>query len=112
MSEAVADTHAFYVDSHPLRLSEESRVTERVAEVSALRAVIEQAKGMLGAVYGLDDASAFAVLRWRSQVTNTKLRAFADQLVVDFKAVAGDKLPSRSTYDSLLLSVHERVARA
>jgi AmiR/NasT family two-component response regulator len=49
--------------------------------------VIEQAKGMLMLVYGLDAAAAFDLLRWRSQESNIKLRRLAQQLVEDFRAI-------------------------
>ena len=96
----VVGTRGFYVD-----------VTAAVAtDAFATRAVIEQAKGMLGAVYGIDGDAAFDVLRWRSQTTNTKLRALAQQLIVDFRSVSTESVPSaRSTYDRLLLTGHERV---
>ncbi|PID52895.1 MAG: hypothetical protein CSB46_11310, partial [Micrococcales bacterium] len=41
------------------------------------RAVIEQAKGALMVLHGVDADSAFAILRERSQHSNTKLRAVA-----------------------------------
>jgi len=37
--------------------------------------LIDQAKGMLILLYGVDDDTAFDTLRWHSQNTNTKLRA-------------------------------------
>ena len=45
------------------------------------RAAIEQAKGVLMAIYRVSAEQAFRVLQWRSQETNTKLRALARQLV-------------------------------
>ena len=66
---------------------------------------------MLILLYGLDEESAFAMLRWRSQNANVKLRALAKQLVSDFRALScnGDALPSRSAYDKALMSVHQRI---
>jgi hypothetical protein len=87
-------------------------VGQAIAEAVAHRAVIEQAKGMLSVVYGLDDFAAFDVLRWRSQTTNTKLRALAAQLIADFRAAhRSSSPPPRAVYDDLLLTVHERVGR-
>ena len=43
--------------------------------------MIEQAKGMLMAIYGIDAAAAFDLLKWRSQETNVKLRSLAEQIV-------------------------------
>jgi hypothetical protein len=112
MSDAVVEIRDYRADASQPPHADEARITEKVAEIAASRAVIEQAKGMLAAVYGLDGEAAFAVLRWRSQVTNSKLRAIAAQLIVDFREVSSTRLPSRSTYDKLLLSVHERVTPA
>jgi anti-anti-sigma regulatory factor len=44
------------------------------------RSVVDQAKGILMLVHGLDDATAFALLRWLSQHTNTKLRTLAERI--------------------------------
>jgi hypothetical protein len=89
---------------------QQDTITEAVAKISADRADIEQAKGMLRAIYGLDDAPAFDLLRWRSQETNVKLRALARQIIVDFSGLARrDALPLRSAYDNLLLTAHLRI---
>ena len=70
-----------------------------VAEI-ANRAVIDQAKGMLILVYGVDEEGAFEMLRRRSQSTNTKLRTLAGQLVSDYRSLCNrEALPSRSVYD-------------
>lgn len=45
------------------------------------RAVIEQAKGVLMAVYQIDDVRAFAILQRWSMHSNLKLRALATALV-------------------------------
>jgi hypothetical protein len=53
------------------------------------------------------------VLKWRSQLTNTKLRAFAEQLMSDIRGLEYDgQLPRRATFDHLLLTAHERVSRS
>jgi PAS domain S-box-containing protein len=108
--DAVVGTHGFYVDITPERQVDQDAISEAVAEVAANRAVIEQAKGMLSLVYDIDEDAAFAVLKARSQHTNCKLRALALQLIADFRSVGGDA--RRATYDSLLLTVHERVAKS
>ena len=82
-----------------------------VAEIANNRAVIDQAKGMLILVYGVDEEGAFEMLRRRSQSTNTKLRTLAAQLVADYRSLCnGEALPSRAVYDKALMSVHERIA--
>jgi hypothetical protein len=66
---------------------------------------------MLMLVYRISADSAFELLRWRSQETNTKLRSLAEQIARDFLALAYDEtLPPRSAYDRLLLTAHHRVA--
>ncbi len=86
-------------------------VTAAVTLITEHRAVIEQAKGMLMLIHGIDDPeAAFEVLRWRSQETNTKLRLLARQVVADFVALSrrGTR-PPPSAYDRLLLTAHLRV---
>jgi ANTAR domain len=66
--------------------------------------VIEQAKGMLMLVYGLDEDAAFDLLRWRSQSTNVKLRLLAEQIVRNFRDVRDDAIHSRAVFDHALLA--------
>jgi hypothetical protein len=108
----VIGTHGYYVDVTPSTDREHQRsVTEAVAEISENRGGIEQAKGMLMLVYRISAEAAFDLLKWRSQMTNVKLRAIGQQIVKDFLALSySDVLPPRSSYDQLLLTAHERVA--
>lgn len=108
----VIGSHGFYVDITPaLRRELDTRVAETVSEITQSRACIEQAKGMLMAIYRIDADTAFALLRWRSQECNVKLRAIAAQIVADFSGLeSGDGLPPRETFDGLLMTAHERVA--
>lgn len=78
----------------------------RSRNVSALRsprspragAIIEQAKGMLMVVYGINAEAAFDLLRWRSQEGNVELRLLAEQVVADFVDLAQrQQSPSRAT---------------
>lgn len=52
-----------------------------VEAAGASRAMIDQAKGALMLVYGMDEDAAFNLLRWYSQRSNVKLRDLADTLV-------------------------------
>lgn len=52
-----------------------------VEAAGASRAVIDQAKGALMLVYGMDEDAAFNLLRWYSQRSNVKLRDLAETLV-------------------------------
>ena len=107
---AVIGTHGYFIDVTPSERERQQQVSAAITMIAEDRAVIEQAKGMLMLVYGMDDAAAFEVLRWRSQETNTKLRRLAQQLLADFFALGGsEKLPPRSAYDNLLLTAQLRI---
>jgi PAS domain S-box-containing protein len=109
-SGTVIGTHGFYLDVTPIEQERQQEVTAAVAEIAENRAAINQAKGMLMMVYGIDAESAFELLKWRSQQTNVKLRALAEQVVADFRASGGGgALPPRSVYDNLLLTAHDRI---
>jgi hypothetical protein len=85
-------------------------VTAAVTAIAEARADIERTKGMLMLIYGMDEAAAFELLKWRSQETNVKLRLLAAQVAADFLALTGsEQLPSRSGYDQLLLTAHLRI---
>jgi AmiR/NasT family two-component response regulator len=62
-------------------------ITKAVAELIEYRAVIEQAKGVLMAVYSIDAQAAFDLLRWGSQHTNSNLRVMAEQLTTGFRSL-------------------------
>jgi hypothetical protein len=58
----------------------------------------------------MDEASAFELLKWRSQETNVKLRLLAAQVAADFVAhTSSEQLPPGSGYDQLLLTAHLRI---
>ncbi|MFF0813653.1 PAS and ANTAR domain-containing protein [Rhodococcus sp. NPDC003318] len=80
-----------------------------LADLLASRAAIEQAKGALMLVYGIDADRAFDVLTWRSQESNVKLRLLAQQLVAEFTEAVNAPSGLRSLFDHLLLTVHERI---
>ena len=108
--DVVIGTHGYYVDITPSSdRVREDLISERVAEITEHRAVIEQAKGMLMLIYGLDDDAAFDLLRWRSQSSNVKLRRLAEKIVEDFRTVRDDGITSRSAFDHALLTVDEGV---
>jgi hypothetical protein len=108
----VIGTHGFYVDVSPAPgQTQEDLVTAKLAEISENRASIEQAKGMLMLVYGINDSAAFNLLKWLSQETNVKLRLLAEQIVEDFRS-AGVDLNARSEFDHLVLTAHERARRS
>lgn len=108
---AIIGTHGFYVDVTPSHDDpHEQVVSEAVAEIAEARGVIEQAKGMLMLIYRIDADSAFELLKWRSQETNTKLRLLAAQIAKEFQQVDySEILPKRVVFDRLLLTAHLRV---
>jgi hypothetical protein len=73
------------------------------------RAVIEQAKGILMAIYRVSPEQAFGVLRWRSQETNTKVRSLAKQLITEMSTQPAPSADVQAAFDHLLLTVHERI---
>jgi hypothetical protein len=93
------------VDITPLSdRAREEMITARVAEITENRAVIEQAKGMLMLVYGLEEDAAFDLLKWRSQSSNVKLRRLAEIVIERFRNARDDGITSRSAFDHALLS--------
>jgi ANTAR domain-containing protein len=76
-------------------------------ELVEARGHIEQAKGALMLVYGITAEHAFAVLQWRSQETNTKLRVPAGKLTVALTTLGGGPLQQRTQFDHLLLTIHQ-----
>jgi PAS domain S-box-containing protein len=109
----VIGTQGFYIDVTPVVRTRQEIISEAVAEIAENRAPIEQAKGVLMYVYQVEADAAFDLLKWRSQETNVKLRALAEQLLADVRTVQRDEdsVPSRTDFDRLLLTAHER-ARA
>jgi hypothetical protein len=106
----VIGTHGYYVDVTPLEQERQDEVTAAVTVIAEARADIERTKGMLMLIYGMDEASAFELLKWRSQETNVKLRLLAAQVATDFvDLAAGEHFPPRSACDKLLLSAHLRL---
>ncbi|RXR25054.1 ANTAR domain-containing protein [Oerskovia turbata] len=59
----------------------QAHASRAVSASAARRATIEQAKGALMVVYGLDDDEAFEVLRHHSSVTNEPVRELAARLL-------------------------------
>ena len=109
----VIGTHGFYVDVSPAEHHQQTRLNKAIAEIAENRAAIEQAKGMLMVVYGIDDEAAFELLRWRSQEANVKLRLLAERVVTDFvNLTQNEKAPPRSSYDNLLLTADRRIEDA
>lgn len=109
-SGVVIGTHGFYVDVTPAEDNQQKQLRAAIAEIAENRATIEQAKGMLMVVYGIDSSAAFDLLRWRSQEANIKLRLLAERVVADFVGLSQiESSPPRSAYDNLLLTADQRI---
>ena len=107
---AVIGTEGYYLDlSGTLDRARKDVLDESLPDLFAARAAIEQAKGALMLVYQVDADQAFKLLQWRSQQTNTKLRALAAQIVAELTSVDSSMDALRREFDHVLLSVHQRV---
>jgi hypothetical protein len=73
----VVGTQGFYIDATPDEREQQDLMTAQLAAIAENRTVIEQAKGVLMAAYGVTADRAFEILVWRSQETNVKLRELA-----------------------------------
>ena len=79
-------------------------------DVEQSRAVIEQAKGMLMVLYGVDAEFAFGLLRDQSQHHNVKLRELAAQVSNDLLQMSQvSPLRRRLELDRLVNSAHRRI---
>ncbi|MGV9664525.1 PAS and ANTAR domain-containing protein [Nocardia niigatensis] len=108
--DQVVGSAGYYIDvTAVLAEHRQEALDDSLPELYAARAVIEQAKGAIMLVYGVSAETAFRVLTWRSQETNTKLRALAAQLMEDLQSLADSAMPIRTHFDHLLLTAHERV---
>ena len=100
----VVGTQGFYIDATPDEREQQDQMTAQLAVIAENRAVIEQAKGVLMAAYGIEPNRAFEILKWRSQETNVKLRELASRFMA---AVSARHLSpeSRSQIDHALLTL-------
>jgi hypothetical protein len=107
---AVVGTAGYYIDLTATFVeTRQIALDEALPDLFETRAVIEQAKGVLMAVYRVSADQAFGVLRWRSQETNTKLRALARQLIAEMGTLPPPSTEMQSAFDHLLLTVQERI---
>ena len=73
--------------------------------IVAHRAVIEQAKGMLMAIYELDAESAFGIMTRLSQHFNVKLHDLAAKLMADLPSLLQRSLTARTPVDRYLMTL-------
>src|ERR1700759_990717 len=107
---AVVGTAGYYIDLTATFVeTRQVALDEALPDLFEARAVIEQAKGVLMAVYRVSADQAFGVLRWRSQETNVKLRALANQLIAEIAMLPPPSAEVQSAFDHLLLTVQQRI---
>ena len=95
---------------YPLESAAQRDITDAVDAITERRAVIEQTKGMLMFVYGIDADQAFAILRMQSQQHNIKLRLVAEQILKDLIELSRANGPARRlAFDGLMLTAHQRI---
>ncbi len=81
-ADRIRRIHGFMIDITESFRRELAASTHAAVEAAgASRAAIDQAKGALMLVYGMDGDAAFDLLRWYSQRSNVKLRELAEALV-------------------------------
>lgn len=113
-SGAVRGTAGYYVDltgtfDEARHETRQEVLDEALPDLFENRAAIEQAKGVLMAVYRISPDQAFRVLQWRSQETNVKLRTLAKQLIHEAGSLPAMSAAVQSQFDHLLLTIHERI---
>ncbi|WP_428343301.1 ANTAR domain-containing protein [Mycobacterium sp.] len=107
---AVVGTAGYYLDLTATFVeTRQVALDEVLPDLFEARAVIEQAKGILMAVYRVSPEQAFSVLRWRSQETNTKLRSLVKQLITEMSTQPAPSADVQAAFDHLLLTVHQRI---
>jgi hypothetical protein len=81
---APAGIAGFYIDiTDQFEKEVQKRLTDEVTTISARRAVINQAIGMVMLRYDVDEETAFTLLTTMSQQSNVKLRIIAERVVAD-----------------------------
>ena len=95
------------VDVTPVVVETQDRLDLAVRDFVEHRSVIEQAKGMMMLAYGFGETHAYDVLAWRSQHTNTKVRALAAAVVREAPSTVSLGDADRAAFDRILLTAHE-----
>jgi len=109
-SGALVGSEGYYIDlTDTFHQARRQALDDSLPELFEARAAIEQAKGALMLVYRINAEAAFEILLWRSQQTNTKLRALAAQVVAELDTLRYEPDNLRREFDHLLLTVHDRV---
>ncbi|WP_051021810.1 PAS and ANTAR domain-containing protein [Nocardia araoensis] len=109
----VVGTAGYYVDlTATIAEERQDLLDDTLPRLVESRAVIEQAKGVLMRVYRINADQAFHVLQWRSQETNVKLRDLAAQLIAEIDRLPPAPPAVQTSFDHMLLTLHERVPKS
>jgi hypothetical protein len=96
----------FYVDvTEAFDADLRQEVGDELQVIVRHRAIIEQAKGVLMAVYDVSAGAAFSMLKWRSQELNVKLHDVAAKLVADMPSLLQSSLTDRAPVDRYLMTL-------
>jgi PAS domain S-box-containing protein len=99
-------TRGFYIDiTESFKTDLQESISDELQVIVPHREIIEQAKGMLMAIYHLSADAAFELLQWRSQELNVKLFAVAEKLVVELPDLLNVNPAMRTAADHYLLTL-------
>jgi hypothetical protein len=102
----VVASRGFYIDiTEGFNADLQETISDKVQAIVSHREVIDQAKGMLMAIYQLDADAAFEVLKWRSQELNIKLATVAEKLVSELPELLNANSVTRRPIDHYLLTL-------
>lgn len=102
----VVATRGFYVDiTESFNADLQESISDKLGVIVSHREVIEQAKGMLMAIYQLNADAAFGILRWRSQELNVKLATVATKLVAELPELLNSSAAARAPIDHYLMTL-------
>jgi len=102
----IVATRGFYVDvTKAFDADLQQQVGSELDVIVAHRAVIEQAKGMVMAIYDIDAECAFGIMVWRSQKLNVKLHDLAAKLVAELPSLLQSNRTARTPVDHYLMTL-------
>jgi hypothetical protein len=102
----IVATRGFYVDiTDSFNADLQESISDKLEVIVSHREIIDQAKGMLMAVYQLNADAAFGILRWRSQELNVKLSTVATKLVAELPALLNSSAATRAPIDHYLMTL-------
>ena len=108
----IVATSGFYVDiTDGFNADLQESISDKVETIVSHREVIDQAKGMLMAIYQLNADAAFGILRWRSQELNVKLATVAAKLVAELPELLNSSAATRAPIDHYLMTLESSDAK-